>query len=540
MLRNNNDIPDNEFTPICIDPESNDFIDTPNNSVVVVDQESGFSIFKNLSKLSLPMALSYTFSIEVFIATVLLSVIAKSDDQLAAIALVATTMNTIPIIGMSILMGMGIVMSGLIGELDENDEEQLADKRNQISQINISAQFVSCVTTPLVIAGLVFSKELLMDVFKQPEAVAALAASFLKIYSIAIPGLMVRMSSEAIMFSFKKGVPAMVIGLSSLAVGSGLAVWMGLGGGPMPKLGAPGVAAGFVVEAYITAAGYSLYVLLARDFKNYQFFNFKNNIHLTGKHLKALLRVGLPITAAVTTELAASVSVGVLAGLIGTTEQSATSAIMKIMFFNFILSAAFGTGCAQEMSRLTGANEHARIRRFGKFGLLTTLVYTSPAPIIFGAAPSLLVILDNVRSANISDILKVLAPIMSAGIIADSWRFNILSQLRGMGDNGIPMVITVSGVGAGLLISSLLALKSQLGVYGIAVGYVAGNALSGSALSIRWLQQLRRMDNIDNQPLFESAKPKKRQWLTFFKCCHQKSELDSELRDNHERQANIL
>src|SRR5262245_28669877 len=67
---------------------------------------SFFSVFKRISELGIPMALSFTFSFEVFLAVLLLNYLSKTNDDVAAATLVSVLMNTICVFSMSPLFAV--------------------------------------------------------------------------------------------------------------------------------------------------------------------------------------------------------------------------------------------------------------------------------------------------------------------------------------------------------------------------------------------------------------------------------------------------
>ena len=104
--------------------QDSELIDNPENSheeilldsnQVVLDGEPDlynfWGVFKKISALSIPMALSFTFSMEIFLVSLLLNSTSEDDDELAATTLITIMLNTLVVIGASPLFAMSVLTS---------------------------------------------------------------------------------------------------------------------------------------------------------------------------------------------------------------------------------------------------------------------------------------------------------------------------------------------------------------------------------------------------------------------------------------------
>ncbi|KTD71474.1 MULTISPECIES: MATE family efflux transporter [Legionella] len=497
----------NQLEDVSLENEGYESIAPITDSDETDDDSYGlWEVFKSLSALSVPMALSFTFSFEIFLIVLLLNSLSENEDEVASATLISTMINTLLVIGMAPLFSMSVVASKKIGELTEAEEQGetnevvLQEKREYIAGINRNGLLMSAVLTPAIMAGMIFSKPLLTTVFGQNDHVAEITQNFLRIYSPAVVGLLTRISTEQMMFSFGRAKPAMFMGLANLAVGTGISAWLGFGGLGVPRLRGTGIAIGYVIEAYLTSIAYALYLAKHKDFSQYEFFNIFKKFSGQFAQLKELLQIGGSITLSVASEMAMSLSVSVLSGILGTKEQAAITALNQYVFFNFLLLAGFGQGNSQELNRLIGAKKYENANRMGKYGLLTTLLYTTPIPLFFAVMPGVLVMGNN--PAQVKDILKYLAPIMSAGVILDSVRYDLLQQLRVLNDLKGSTIISVSALSLGITGSALLGLKTKLGIYGIAAGYTGGVIIAIPGLAYRWSNRINagRIEEIAEEP----------------------------------------
>lgn len=534
-------IPIIETTPI-IDEESLLLAEREDESVMGL-----FKIFRKLSGLSLPIALSFTFSIEMFLIALMINMSSDDDDEVASATLIVTIINTLVIMGMSPLFAMNITASKKIGELqkaeeDRVDEDELKQMREYIAGVNRNGNYIAAGITPPIMAGLIFSKPLLTEVFGQNEHVASLASDFLKVYSIAVPGLMSRIVSEQMMFSFEKPTAAMGLGLGSLAVGSGVALVLQKGWLGLPEMGPRGIATGFVLEAYMTAVAYGAYLAISPSLKNFHFFKLYKPFKKQLSQLWELAKNGSAISFTMATELAMALSLGILSGLLGPEQQSAMTCVNQYILFNFLLSVAFGQGTSQELNRLTGAKDIKNAKRMGVAGLVISTLYNVPIPLFFSVFPGLLVTSGQANANNIKSMLRILAPIISIGNMADAVRYNLLQQLRVLGSLKSSTAITMTTLLLGIALSAVLAFCTDLDIVGVGIGYAASNIFASLFLLVPWLRDIYKLDvpqeDEDEQNVneLEDSKEKGSNLLSCsLFCCKRSKNEDSDLDTSNDK-----
>lgn len=503
-----------------------------NDYLLLQDNSDGdltdfWKIFEEISSLSIPMALSFTFSFEIFLMTVLLNYFSGSENELAATALITTMINTIAVIGMAPIFAMSVVASNKYGELIEaekngENEESLSKKREYIAGVNRNGSWLATGLSIPVTLSLIFSKPILTYVFRQNEDVAQITQNFLRTYSPAIFALMHRMSIEQSLFSFRRGKQAMILALASFGIGTLIALWLGMGGLGIPRLGATGIAIGYVVESYLTTLFYGLYLAFNKDFSKFHFFRILKPFEGQIQQFLLIIKLGIPITFSLVSEMLVPLLVSAISGLVGTREQSAISYVNQYLYFNFLLLASFGQTCGQELNRQFGGKKFLNANAMGKYGLLTTLIYTTPLPLLFSISPRLLLVTS--KDAAMEAILKYLVPIMSVDAVVDSARYNLRQQLTVLGDANNATIISISGLSLGMVMAALLALKTNLGIYAVAIGYSGGILISFPGLLYRWnscikSENMRKSAEKTSQPIFSANS-----FCGFFKNCFKKTD----------------
>ena len=275
-----------------------------------------------------PMTASYTFSFSLVAIAVMMGRIGSQEDldeYLAATPLITTGMQSFAFLMASSVLGTSLEAGKRFGELQrlETDEpdnnHDISEQLRSIREVFRASMGLSTLITPLGMLGMYHTEELLNLIHINPE-VTALVGQFLRIYSFALPGFMLRISSEQMLFAYGKTVPAMVIGLISFAVNTALAAWLAFGS---PQLGIPGIALGYLAEAYLTAFGFSAYIAFQKKFRPLELFKLSHLSTSIFKTLKTLLGLGLPITLQFAAEIAIDQLSLMFAGWLGTTALAA-------------------------------------------------------------------------------------------------------------------------------------------------------------------------------------------------------------------------
>jgi MATE family multidrug resistance protein len=457
-------------------------------------ERSCLEILKRISKLALPMAASYTLSIEISALGFFLNHLHADEEHAASVTLITSMINSLDIIAISPLFAMSIIVGKHWGSLQisipEGDEEASQEVRDKIARVYHNGLAISLIMLPILSLPMVFSDTIFKNIFKQNPTVSFISQEFLRIYAFASPALLLRLCSEQIMFSFRKTKPAMIIGLSSAFVGLSLAVILGFGKLGAPKLGVLGVLIGYILEAYLTAISYTLYIALHSTFKGYHFFKPRNP-SLQFTEMKELLTLGGPIFLGNTIEMGSFLGIGFVSGLCGVIEQATFSLALQITLLSFLLQAAFGQTCSQEMSRLIGAGDSKLASSVGKYGIVTTLLYVMPAPLLFAIQPRLLLILLGQDKEENYMIARTLFPIMGSAIFLEALRYQWLQQLRNnLNDAKFATIYSSCCMLFSVSLAYIFGTKTSLGVYGVGMGYALGLLTAAIPLGIRWARRI--------------------------------------------------
>ena len=462
---------------------------------------SFFQVSKKIMALGIPMALSYTFTASMVATAMMITRLKQesSDDYLATATLVTTMTNITSCIAISPLLAMSIIGSEKYGELlrflSVNNEAQAVKGKKEIATLFKNGIVLSTIILPFPFATLFFSEYLLSNWFAQNHQISYLAQQNLRAYSYAIPGLMYRVCIEQILFSFEKSRHTMVMGLTTFGIGTAFSYYFAFG---PPNLGLPGIAYGYVIESYLTCAVFGGYMAFHKSFKGIPFLRSEWFNEGLSQQNKALLKMGLPITLQMTCELSAMLLIGFFAGWLSENSLAAQNFSTQLFTFAVIPSDSFAQTLAQEVSRLIGKNNFRDASLFARYGLLTNVGLISLICIPISISPQILTsIYASSVNSNVMKMAKYLIPLAAGQTLAETAGLSMTQTLRSANDLYKPTVIKISLLWLGVLTGYLLGFKTDLGIYGVNLGFLLGVAIGTAALLPRWAVKTKK-DYLEN------------------------------------------
>lgn len=467
----------------------------PENSNL--EEISAVIIIFDVIKTAVTMALSFTFSwsqilIALFISWLAWLGAANADDYLATAFLVTTMTNVLISISFSPFFSTLIrtsKMQGKLSKIRENTEDlQNIQDIQDISKINTikkvtdifkSGIILSTLIAPAPFFGLYFSRYILTEFFHQDAHIADMAQQFLRVYAFAILWLLYRICAEQIMFSFGKTLPAMLIGLGSLSIGTGLSYILTF----IKKFGLEGIAYGYVAEAVLTCIGFWLYLGHHPVFKDMSFFNFLQIDRQIFKQAKKLLKIGLPMTLQITCELMTTLLIGFYSSRFGKSALAAQNFASQLFILAIILSISFGQTVTQKVSSFIGQKDYKNAMRYSRYGLFTTVGCIAAISIPPAVAPeAFTAIFSHSVGRSAMNMAKSLLPLAATQAVYDAANYTMIQVSRATDNFYVPTLIKISCLWLGVLASYYLGFHTSLGIYGVGIGFMLGVAFAAMIL----------------------------------------------------------
>ncbi len=246
---------------------------------------------------------------------------------------------------------------------------------DHISAIAKSMTLVSAVTIPAALLPFYYADSVLVSLFRQNEELSLLARNFLRVYSASVPGHALRMPMMQLLFGFNKATPSALITLASLSVTTVLGLGLSYGWFGNRAMGEIGMAIGASVEPYLAAAGYMLYTRLDKDFARFHFLSTRNHAYIPAQ-LKAIARLGVPISLSLVADLGSNMAYNALIGVTGGRDALiATSILNQLNSFMMIMRPPIAQTVSLQLSFYAGHREYEQASNFAKKGLVVSTIY---------------------------------------------------------------------------------------------------------------------------------------------------------------------
>lgn len=323
----------------------------------------------------------------------------------------------------------------------------------------------------------------------QEAAVAALAASYLKVISLGFIPMLLTVALRGFLEGTGDTRPLMFILIGGLLVKIALNSVLLTGWGPFPALGIRGAAfasACVYVTEFLAAAFY-----LSRRHPELRLLVRLGRPH--GRMLRELVRVGVPIGFTVGFESGLFTVAAFLMGRFGAEELAAHQVALASTSMAFNIPLALGLSTAVRVGQNVGRGAAPAAALSAVTGIVAALAVMCVTALTFLLIPHQIVslYLDITDPGNAGVISWAVTFLGFAAMfqLADGAQVAAAGALRGYKDTAVPMVISLVsywfvGLGGGLL----LAFPFGLGPSGIWLGLVAGLTVAAVllALRLRW------------------------------------------------------
>lgn len=481
-----------------------------------------------LLRRSLPFALSLTFSWQVFIIGLLAAQLNDDPAYTSAINWIQTLMTVCLALALTPLHGINYGVSYQLGKL-----KAMIDPHNEltISQLHQHAHLNNPTHTSnsqlfettlyeissFVQAGLMlspflaalggmplyYSANIITDILGQDESVANTVQSFLRPYSLAVPGLTLRMCFEQMLYASQYYTKTMQVSLLGLTMGSILASTLSL---TSLDYGLPGIAYGFAADSWLTAGLFGYYLLNSHDFQTYPFGSSWFNLNKLSTFYE-IARYGLTQVVSDIFELGMTFALAATAACSGYEDQAAWQAAMQMAFFAFPLFLATSITSAQEIEILRAKRHNAQLIKEWLYhsnatiaGYMTILGFL--AAVVVDTQPNWL----GIHNRAVQNELSSLAYVVAGGLLLDALRAHQLHTSKGMGRNALPTLLNSFALAVGTGIAYLTVCFNDpytQGVQSVGRQYLLAMMLSNLLLLGASYSALKQINNAANNDAFD-------------------------------------
>lgn len=279
---------------------------------------------------------------------------------------------------------------------------------------------------------------ILGDLLRQPTGVANDGGEVLRILGWGMPGILAFIACAHFLEGVNRAVPPMLLMLGGNVLNAILAYGLGAGAFGFPALGVAGVATATTVVRWAMGIGAVLLVLVTVDRRRYG-ITLRHTDGWSG--LVPLLRLGLPLAAAIGLETACFSMIVNMSGWLGPISLATMHAAINYTSFVYMLTIGLATAAAVRVGNAVGGGDWRNAQRAGWIavalagglmigaGVVTTLFADAAAGILTDD-PDVLAVL-----------VPILAGVVSLLVVVDSLQGVLMGALRGCADTMIPTII---------------------------------------------------------------------------------------------------
>ena len=385
--------------------------------------------FARTSRLALPVMLSRAgLVLMLTVDTAIVGHLAFADRQLAALGAALIPIAILQTAAIGLLIGV-IVRTA---QLDGAGKPQAC---GEVWRLGLMlALLLGCIYALLFADG----PAILGTLLRQPQEVAEDGGAVLRVLGWSMPGMLVYIACAHFLEGINRPTPPMLLMLAGNVLNAVLAYGLGTGAFGFPASGVVGVAAATAIVRWGLGIGGVLLVLLTVDRRRYG-IALRHSEGWDG--LIALLRLGLPLAAAIGLETACFSLIVNMSGWLGPVSLATMHAAINYTSFLYMLTVGLATAAAVRVGNAVGGGDWHNAQRAGWIAValsgglmiiagILTAVFADEAAAILTNDPEVLAIL-----------VPILGSVVSILVVIDSLQGVLMGALRGCADTLIPTII---------------------------------------------------------------------------------------------------
>lgn len=399
-----------------------------------------------------------------------------SAVALAAVALGNLYFTALMLPAAGTLMVLDAVVSQALGAADHDAAAR-----------GVQRGFIMAGGIAVVMSIVLLPATSMMTLLRQPPELVPIASSYVRISILGgLPFLAFVVLRQSLQAMKRMRVMLIVIVLAN--VSNGVLNWVFIYGHLGSRaMGAPGSAWATVVSRWLMALlllgfGWSALRPALVPWR-------RETLHLAP--LRAMLRLGLPIALMQALEYGAFAAIGVLMGVLGTTQMAAHQIAINLASLTFMVPLGIGAAAAVRVGHAAGSADADAARESARAAIVSGAGFMALSAIVLLVVPTAIAALYT-RDAAVLSLAAALLPIAGVFQVFDGIQAVCAGVLRGLGDTRVPFIINLAGFWAvGFPVSVLLGFRTHLGAVGLWWGFVAALAVVALLLLARVRAKLR-------------------------------------------------
>ena len=380
-------------------------------------------------RLALPVMLSRAGMVLMLtVDTAIVGHLAFADRQLAALGAALIPQAVLQTAAIGLLIGIIVRTAQIDG----------AGRPQACGQVWRLGLLLALLIGAAYTAILVHGQTILGSFLGQPADVAESGGAVLRILGWGMPGLLAYIACAHFLEGINRPVPPMLLMLGGNLVNAVLAYGLGTGAFGWSAGGVLGVATATTLVRWGLGIGGVLLVMLTVDRRRYG-ITLRHAQGFDG--LVSLLRLGLPLAAAIGLESACFSMIVNMSGWLGPVSLATMYAAINYTSFVYMLTIGLATAAAVRVGNAVGRDDWRDARRAGWIAVALAAAMMALAGLLTArfAEEAAAILTDD--PAVLAILVPVLAGVVSLLVIIDSLQGVLMGALRGCADTLIPTII---------------------------------------------------------------------------------------------------
>ncbi|PWL77635.1 hypothetical protein DBY21_04820 [Candidatus Gastranaerophilales bacterium] len=372
-----------------------------------------------------------------------------STDTLAAISIATAITNCIQTFGIGLIASVSPLLSNYRGE-------RKSAKKYFYPTIRFS-MFLGFI---IMLAVLAFIP--LIDFMHFEDKLVPMIKDYMFITAFATFGGYLHAALKEFLQAFEIVLVPNLVTVFSVFLNIILNAVLVFGIGPIPSLGAVGLAIASFTVRYFMGIFLLVYCFKIMKFKDYKEFGY----------YKSLLKIGLPISLAIMVEFIAFNSVAIIMGRVAGIYAAAQNLICTLTTISFMVPLAISNAIAVKVGFANGAENYYDLKRYSFVGLVMSVGFMLCSSIVFSTFPNFLVGLFTVDK-NLFEISVPVLYILSIFQVFDGLQVALAGIFKGIKKTGVVLVSNFTAYWLLFLpLGYSLAFKYNLMLKGFWIGLV--------------------------------------------------------------------
>lgn len=373
-----------------------------------------------------------------------------STDTLAAISIATAITNCIQTFGIGLIASVSPLLSNYRGE-----------KKQAKKYFFPTLRFAMILAVIVMLAVLAVIP--LIDYLHFEPKLVPMIKQYIFITAFATFGGYLHAAVKEFLQAFEKVMFPNLLTFIAVFLNIVLNIILVFGYGPIPSLGVIGLAIASFIVRYFMGIVLLLYCLRQMRFNNY---------HEKG-YYKQLVKIGLPISAAILVEFVAFNIVAVAMGRVAGVYAAAQNLVCTLTTISFMVPFAISNAIAVKVGFANGAGNYVDLKRYSKIGVIISVGFMVCSAMVFSGLPSAIV---GIFTSDVA-LIAVCVPIMyvlSCFQVFDGLQISLSGICKGVKKTNIVLIANfVAYWVISIPLGFTLAFKLKLGLMGFWLGLVA-------------------------------------------------------------------